>query len=145
MRVLSLPRRGDFARRRRSVIAWATAVVLLFAVVSLGRMAHGAAAGDTNAPVLASLAISPTTVDTSAGPAVVTITARLTDERSPSIGGTAPLSRVVLTGPGGQQQATAFLSQAQRISGTPTDGVYRATLKIPARATPRHRSSSRSG
>ena len=117
-------------------MAAATTVVLLFAVVSLGRMAHGAAAGDTNAPVLASLAISPTTVDTSAGPAVVTITARLTDERSPSIGGTAPLSRVVLTGPGGQQQATAFLSQAQRISGTPTDGVYRATLKIPWHAAP---------
>jgi hypothetical protein len=136
MRVLSLPRRGDFARRRRSVVAAATTVVLLFAVVSLGRMAHGAAAGDTNAPVLASLAISPPTVDTSAGPAVVTITARLTDERSPSVGGTAPLSRVVLTGPGGQQQATAFLSQAQRISGTPTDGVYRATLKIPWHAAP---------
>ena len=66
----------------------------------------------------------------------MTITARLTDERSPSIGGTAPLSRVVLTGPGGEQQATAFLSQAQRISGTPTDGVYRATLKIPWHAAP---------
>jgi len=35
------------ARRRRSVVAAATTVVLLFAVVSLGRMARGAAAGDT--------------------------------------------------------------------------------------------------
>jgi hypothetical protein len=136
MPVLFLPRRGDMARRRRSVVAAATTVVLLFAFVSLERMAQGAAAVDTNPPVLASLAISPTTVDTSAAPAVVTITARLTDERSPSIGGTAPLSRVVLTGPGGQQQATAFLSQAQRISGTATDGVYRATLKIPWHAAP---------
>ncbi|HEV7524970.1 MAG TPA: hypothetical protein VGP92_08390, partial [Acidimicrobiia bacterium] len=117
-------------------MAATSTALLLLALVSFGAVAHSGAAVDTNAPVLASLAISPTTVDTSAGAAVVTITARLTDERSPSIGGTAPLSRVILTGPGGQQQATAYLSQAQRISGTAADGVYRSTLSIPWHAAP---------
>ncbi len=124
------------ARSRRSIVAAVSAALLLVAYVTLGTMASSGAAGDTTAPVLASLALSPTTVDTSAGPAVVTMTARVTDERGPSNGGTAALSRVVLTGPGGQQQATAFISQAQRISGTPADGVYRATLEIPWHAAP---------
>ncbi len=123
------------------VTAISTALCLV-ALVSFGTMARSGAAVDTNAPVLASFAMSPTTVDTSAGPAVVTITARLTDEQSPSIGGTAPLSKVVLTAPGGQQQATAYLSQAQRISGTATDGVYSSTLTIPWHAAPGQWSAS---
>jgi hypothetical protein len=124
------------ARRRRSV-ALATATSLgLVALVSFGAIASSGAAVDTSAPVLVSLAMTPTTVDTSAGPAVITITTRLTDQSSPSIGGSAPLSRVILTGPGGQQQATAYISQAQRISGTATDGVYRSTLSIPWHSAP---------
>jgi hypothetical protein len=117
------------------VAATATALGLL-SIVSFGAIVRSDAAVDTNAPVLASLAMTPTTVDTSSGPAVITITTRLTDEQSPSIGGSAPLSRIVLTGPGGQQQATAYVSQAQRISGTATDGVYRSTLQIPWHAEP---------
>jgi hypothetical protein len=58
-------------------------VFVLVAFILLGFAKRGAAAVDTNAPVLASLAMTPTTVDTSAGPAVVTMTARLTDETSP--------------------------------------------------------------
>jgi hypothetical protein len=114
------------ARRRRSVVtAIAVAVALAIgAIVSFGAMPRSGAAVDTDAPVLASLGMTPTAVDTSNGPAVVTITARLTDARSPSIGGTAPLSRVLLTGPGGQQQSTAYLSQAQRISASPTAHGY---------------------
>ena len=123
------------------VAATSTAFVLV-AFVLLGFTERGAAAVDTNAPVLASLAMTPTTVDTSAGPAVVTMTARLTDETSPSIGGTAPLSRIVLTGPGGQQQAIAYLSQAQRISGTAADGVYRSTSTIPWHSEPGRWSAS---
>ena len=106
-------------------------VVVLFAAVG-----RSGAAVDTNAPVLVSLAMTPTTVDTSGGAAVVTVTARLTDERSPSIGGTAPLSRVILTGPGGQQQTIVYPSQAQRISGTATDGIYRSTMSIAWHAEP---------
>jgi hypothetical protein len=117
-------------------VAAISTTALLVAFVSFGTMVRSGAAVDTNAPVLASLAMSPSSVNTSTGPAVVTITARLTDERSPSIGGTAPLSRVVLTGPGGQQQVTAYLSQAQRVSGAPTDGIYTSTLKIPWHAAP---------
>jgi hypothetical protein len=118
------------ARSRKSVVAATSTALVVVAVFTFGAIAHSGAAVDTNAPVLASLAISPTTIDTSAGPAVVTITARLTDEMSPSIGGTAPLSRIVLTGPHGQQQAIAYLSQAQRISGTASDGVYRSSATI---------------
>ena len=128
-RFLRVPTVG--ARRRRSVAATTVTALGVVALVSFGAIARSAAAVDTNPPVLASLAMTPTTVDTSSGPAVITITARLTDEQSPSIGGTAPLSRIVLTGPGGQQQATAYVSQAQRISGTATDGIYRSTLSIP--------------
>jgi hypothetical protein len=121
----------------------AMAVALTFvAIVSFGAIPRSGASVDTDAPVLASLAMTPTAVDTADGPAVVTITARLTDARSPSIGGTAPLSRVLLTGPGGQQQSTAYLSQAQRISGTVTDGVYRSTLTIPWHAAPGRWSAS---
>jgi hypothetical protein len=118
-------------------------VALAFvAIVSFGAIARSGAAVDTNAPVLASLSMTPTTVDTSDAAAAVTITARLTDERSPSIGGTAPLSRILLTGPGGQQQSVAYLSQAQRISGTAVDGVYRTTLTIPWHAEPGHWNAS---
>jgi hypothetical protein len=124
------------ARSRRSIVTAISTALLLAAVVLFGTIGDSGAAVDTSAPVLAALSMTPTTVDSSSGPAVVTITARLTDERSPSIGGTAPLSRVILTGPGGQQQATAYLSQAQRISGNATDGVYRATLSIPWHAAP---------
>jgi hypothetical protein len=132
------------ARRRRSAVtALGVAVALAFvAIVSFGAIPRSGAAVDTDAPVLASLGMTPTAVDTSGGPAMITITARLTDARSPSIGGTAPLSRVLLTGPGGQQQSTAYLSQAQRISGTATDGVYRSTLTIPWHAAPGRWSAS---
>jgi hypothetical protein len=119
------------ARSRRSVVAAATTVLLLIAGVSYAAIGRSGAAVDTNAPVLVSLAISPTSVDTSSGPAVLTITARLTDEQSPSIGGSVPLSRIILTGPGGQQQAIAYVSQAQRVSGTPADGIYTSTLTMP--------------
>src|SRR4051794_36521793 len=103
------------ARSRRSVVASFSTALVLVSLVLFGAIARSGAAVDTNAPILVSLAMTPATIDTSTGPAVVTITVRLTDERSPSIGGTAPLSRVILTGPSGQQQATAYVSQAQRI------------------------------
>ncbi len=135
---LQMPAAALRSRRRRSIVGAIAASALIAAFVSFGMMVRSGAAVDTNAPVLASLAISPATVDTAAAPATVTITARLTDERSPSIGGTAALSRIVLTGPGGQQQAIAYLSQAQRISGTAADGTYRSTLQIP-----RHSASGR--
>jgi hypothetical protein len=130
------------ARSRRSVVAATATALVVVAMFSFGAIARSGAAVDTNAPVLASLAMTPTSIDTSAGPVAVTITARLTDETSPSIGGTAPLSRIILTGPHGQQQAIAYLSQAQRISGTATDGVYRSTATISWHAEPGHWTAS---
>jgi hypothetical protein len=123
-------------RHRRSVVAAAATALALIVFVLGATSGRSGAAADTSAPVLVSLSISPSSVDTSAGPATITITARLTDQSSPSIGGTAPLSRVVLTGPSGNQQAIAYISQAQRISGTATDGTYRSTTTIPWHAEP---------
>ena len=113
------------------MVAGVTTALVVIAVFSYAAIGRSGAAVDTNAPVLVSLAISPTSVDTSSGPVVITITARLTDEQSPSIGGSVPLSRIILTAPGGQQQAIAYVSQAQRVSGTPTDGTYSSSLTIP--------------
>jgi hypothetical protein len=130
------------SRRRRSVGAATATGLVVVALFSFGAIARSGAAVDTNAPVLASLTMTPTTIDTSGGPVAVTVTARLTDETSPSIGGSAPLSRVILTGPHGQQEAVAYLSQAQRISGTAADGVYRSTATISWHAEPGHWSAS---
>ena len=86
--MLRIRHRVRWARSRRSIVAAIATALGLLSLVSFGAIVSSEAAVDTNAPVLASLAMTPTTVDTSSGPAVITITARLTDERSPSIGGT---------------------------------------------------------
>jgi hypothetical protein len=114
-------------RTRRAVIG-ATALAVLVPVLGVASSGTSGAATDLNPPVLASLSITPASVNTEDGPAAITIEARLTDETSPSIGGRVPLSHVALTGPGGQQRAVAYLSHANRISGGPTDGVYRTTV-----------------
>src|SRR5262245_970625 len=116
-------------RSRRFLIA-IVACVLVAAAFAVAGAAPGTAAADMNAPVLASLSLTPDTVDASNGPVSVTVVARITDETSPSIGGSVPLSSLVLTGPGGQQHATVYLSQAQRVAGTATDGTYQATATL---------------
>jgi len=129
-------------RRRRSVVVAAAVAFVLIGFVLGATAGRSGAAADTAAPVMVSLQISPASVDTSAGPASVTITAHLTDQTSPSIGGTVPLSRVVLTGPSAHQSTTAYVSQAQRTSGSATDGVYVATATIPWHAEPGRWSAS---
>ncbi|MGQ0824993.1 MAG: hypothetical protein ACT4OX_08205 [Actinomycetota bacterium] len=122
--------------RRAAVLGASVLAVGASAFVGWVASPSGAAV-DTTAPQLAMLAIAPTSIDTSGGPAALTVDARITDDLSgPSVGGRTPLSRVEVVGPGGQQRVVAYLSHAQRISGTALDGIYRATIMMPWHAEP---------
>lgn len=89
------------------------------------------AAGDTAAPRLLALTATPATIDTSSANATIIVTARITDDLSGlSNGGAIPISRVEFRGPGGNQIARGYLSQAQRVSGTTLDGVYRTSVIV---------------
>jgi hypothetical protein len=56
--------------------------------------------GDTTAPGVASVTVSPATVDTSLAPASLTVSARLTDDLAGvSNGGSVPAGQIVLQGP----------------------------------------------
>src|SRR5689334_1398379 len=117
-------------RSRRSIVVALAGVLLLAASIVAGSASRGSATTDTSAPVLASLTVTPGSVDTSDGPVVVTFVAHITDESGLSIGGRVPLSSISLIGPGGQQRANADVSQAQRVSGSATDGTYRTTTTM---------------
>ena len=121
---------------RRSVVAALAVGVVFAASLVTGNAARSDASTDTTPPALAGLVISPTTVDTSNGPVTISVEAHVTDDTGLSIGGRVGLSQIVVTGPGGQQTATAYLSQAQRVSGTALDGVYDTTLVLPWHAEP---------
>src|SRR3954447_23593823 len=123
-------------RIRRSTVVALSVGSLVVASLVLGGATRGGALTDVDAPVLASLSLPPDSVDASNGPVTVTVVARLTDATSPSIGGAVPLSNLVFTGPGGQQHVTVYFSQAQRISGSPTDGVYQAIATLRWHAEP---------
>src|SRR5262245_11490248 len=117
-------------RSRRSILVALAGVPLLVASLVAGLASRGSAITDTSAPVLASLTVTPGSVDTSNGPVTVTFVAHITDNSGLSIGGRVPLSSISLTGPGGQQRANADVSQAQRISGSATDGTYQTTATM---------------
>ena len=123
-------------RIRRSTVVALSVGSLVVASLVLSGATRGGALTDVDAPVLASLSLTPDSVDASNGPVTVTVVARVTDATSPSIGGAVPLSNLVLTGPGGQQHVTVYFSQAQRISGGPTDGMYQATATLRWHAEP---------
>jgi hypothetical protein len=77
---------------------------------------------DRQAPVLRSLTVSETSIDTSAGDVEVTVTARITDDLS----GLLDADLVAVSGT--RQAASAQFDSSDRISGTALDGVYQATL-----------------
>ena len=129
-------------RNRRSAIVAFGACGFLVASILVVTAQPGGAAGDTTPPVFASLSIAPASIDTSDGPVDLTIDAHLVDASGPSNGGILPLSRVVLTGPHGQQHVTGYLSQAQRIGGTATDGTYRTVVTLRWHAEPGRWSAS---
>ncbi len=89
------------------------------------------AGGDNAPPQLLSLTISPASVDTSRAAVTITVQAHITDDLSGlSDGGSVGVSTITLTGPTGQQSARGYLSQSQRISGTPLDGMYLTTITL---------------
>jgi len=89
--------------------------------------------GDTAAPVLRSLVISPGSIDTSTGSATITLTARITDEMagvSDSMHGSSLAQVFNFRSPNGGQSAMVALQN--RISGDDHDGIWQGTATIPA-------------
>jgi hypothetical protein len=87
------------------------------------------ARSDTTAPRLESMTITPSTIDTSAGPQTVTVTLHITDDLS----GVAAkgIAEMSFFGPG-NQQVFAFFHEGTQVSGTALDGVYTTTITVPA-------------
>src|SRR5439155_5125418 len=81
--------------------------------------------GDVTPPHLASFSLSPTSVDTSSGPATITFTARITDDVSGF-----DLGVVQLQGPSGQFINVNF-NASSRISGSALDGTYDIAATLP--------------
>jgi ribosomal protein L24E len=121
-------------RIRRVVVAAIAAVCALTGLVAFA--GRSVAATDTAAPSLVTLALTPGTVDTEDDAVTVTVEARIIDDTGVSIGGSVPLTRLELTGPGGLQRSTVYLSRANRVSGTDTDGVYRAAATMRRQSEP---------
>src|SRR6185436_11077506 len=84
-------------------------------------------------PTLQSFEISPGAVDTTGGPATVTLTARLSDDLSGVAdgGGVDGQSFVAFQSPSGATSVSAYLYGGwNRISGTALDGTYSQTVTI---------------
>jgi hypothetical protein len=86
-------------------------------------------AGDTAPPTLAELSFTPTSVDTSSGPATFDIRARIKDNLSGLRG-----ASIWFRSPSGAQNFSVPFYGTSPLSGTPNDGVYQpgmtATLPI---------------
>jgi len=83
--------------------------------------------GDETAPKLADLAINPRSVDTAAGPATLTVSARFTD----NLTGT-DWAQVRFRN--GSQYRDAVFQADDLVAGSITDGSYRTTFELPAGA-----------
>jgi len=83
---------------------------------------------DTTPAELVELSISPSSVDASAGPVNVTVTARITDDLS---GNGDYTTQMRFMSPSGNQFVDAIFTEDYRISGDMLDGVYEYTMTIP--------------
>ena len=81
--------------------------------------------GDAAAPHLAGLSVTPDTIDTSTGPATLTLRARFTDDFS----GVNPNGTQIRFSGGGQVHDVTFDS-AQLVSGDNRDGVWERSFTI---------------
>jgi hypothetical protein len=79
---------------------------------------------DTTPPELVEFDFSPDTIDASTG-GTITFTARITDDLAGFNYGAIRFSS-----PSGNQSAFAFFDGSDRISGSPTDGVYEFTMSV---------------
>jgi hypothetical protein len=88
---------------------------------------------DAGPPTLVDFSFTPTSVDTTSGPQTITVTAHITDDLAGNAGPgyfSSP-SQVRFVSPSGNQSVWAMMSGYERISGTPTDGVYEYKLTLP--------------
>ncbi|GIU90678.1 MAG: hypothetical protein KatS3mg010_1777 [Acidimicrobiia bacterium] len=123
--------------RVRRLVAGGAIALSAGAFLALASPQPGRAVADLTPPHLVTLSLSPERIDTSGGPQIVTVQARITDDAAGlSNGGLHEVSRVELRGPGGQQVFVGYLSNAQRTSGGPLDGTYRTTITVPQHAEP---------
>ena len=88
-------------------------------------------AGDDTPPQLTDFSFTPTSIDTSASDQEITVTAHITDDLSGNSGARGVYSFVSFTGPSGQGYSEAIFTDAQRVSGTPTDGIYESQMTVP--------------
>jgi uncharacterized repeat protein (TIGR01451 family) len=118
---LDLSRKTKPSRRSARIVAVGLAFVVF---VSPAR--QSLAAEDTAAPQLVEFSMSSAVVDTSDGSAIVTLMARITDDRAGfSFGNTT------FSSPSGSQSLGAAFFATDRVSGTSLDGVYRRSVTIP--------------
>jgi hypothetical protein len=89
--------------------------------------------GDEDPPQITELSITPASVDTSSGPASVTVTARIVDTLagagSPQGSGTVALLRFY--SPSKNQIVDAVMDGGDRVSGSAQDGVYTVSITVP--------------
>ncbi len=109
---------------RMGAIGLACAVV---AVLALARPAM--AQSDVTPPVLVSLSISPTLVNTSQTSQTVTFTAHITDDLSGFRYGNVQLGPLLLQG--NDQDKLVSFYDSDRVAGNTLDGIYVQTLTMP--------------
>ena len=88
---------------------------------------------DTTPPQLVTLGISPAQVNVTSASAMVTITARITDNLAGNAGegySSSP-SQIRFKSPSGNQSVTAMLAGYNRVSGTALDGNYSYQMTVP--------------
>lgn len=96
-----------------------------------GGSGGGATGGDTVAPTVASFTFTPSNISTASAAAMVSISARITDQAS-------GLSQATFTftSPTRGQSRSASVSNAERLMGTATDGTYADTITFPQYSEP---------
>ena len=86
-------------------------------------------ANDATLPTVVSVNFTPTSIDVTNSPQSVVVTVRITDDISGFTSGVVYFVRPSPQSSGGE--AVAFITSANRISGTANDGIYQATAIIP--------------
>ena len=85
---------------------------------------------DLAAPNLSALSLTPVVVQTTSGPASVTIDVGVTDDASGPTEEAGQLSAITFTPPSGAGAKTVTFGPQQLLSGTPTSGAYRTQLAL---------------
>jgi serine protease len=88
---------------------------------------------DSEPPVLQSLSLSPSSINTAGSSQVITVTARITDNLAGNAGegySSSP-SQIRFKSPSGNQSVTAMLSGTERVSGTALDGIHSYAMTVP--------------